>query len=96
MGMPMALPIYPVGGWGRVIPNWMFENAKGKKTMMQNNTVFNWCTNNCHTKLMWCTYNPCYNQAGFRKRMKEKIRKDDKTVKDNEKKFQPSNDFKIA
>eukprot|EP00957_Ditylum_brightwellii_P065159 4942190-Ditylum_brightwellii.AAC.1 len=64
---------------GRVILIWRVEHAKGEKMMTQNNTVFNWCTNNCHAKPLWYTCNPCYNQANFKKKMKEENRKEDKS-----------------
>eukprot|EP00957_Ditylum_brightwellii_P101204 7712321-Ditylum_brightwellii.AAC.1 len=62
--------------------------------MTRNNTIFNWCTNNYHTRLMWCTSILCYNQTDFKKKMKEK--KEDKMGKCGKKKYQPSNNFKIA
>eukprot|EP00957_Ditylum_brightwellii_P172258 13113823-Ditylum_brightwellii.AAC.1 len=68
---------------------------KGKKMMTRNNTVFNWYINNFRVKLMWCACNPCYNQAEFKKKMKEKNKKEDKTGNSGRKKFQPSNNFKI-
>eukprot|EP00957_Ditylum_brightwellii_P130630 9965338-Ditylum_brightwellii.AAC.1 len=81
---------------GKVIPNWRFDNAEGNKMMTRNSTVFNWCTNDYHMELMWCAYNPCYNQANFKMKMKEKNGKEDKTDKGSEKKYQPLNDFRIV
>eukprot|EP00957_Ditylum_brightwellii_P123592 9422549-Ditylum_brightwellii.AAC.2 len=81
-------------GRGKVVPNWRFDNPNRKKEMSKNNTSFKWCTNNCHTKPMWCVCNPCYNRADFKKKMKEK--KEEKESKGVEKKYQPSNNFKIA
>eukprot|EP00957_Ditylum_brightwellii_P147704 11247505-Ditylum_brightwellii.AAC.1 len=62
--------------------------------MLKNNTNFKWCVNNCHTKQMWCTRNPCYNRADFKAKMRKK--KEEKEREGGEKKYQPSNNFKIA
>eukprot|EP00957_Ditylum_brightwellii_P132801 10126225-Ditylum_brightwellii.AAC.1 len=43
---------------------------------------------------MWCARNPCYNRVDFKEKMKEK--KQEKKSECGKKKYQPSNDFKIA
>eukprot|EP00957_Ditylum_brightwellii_P176600 13450350-Ditylum_brightwellii.AAC.1 len=50
--------------------------------------------NNCHAKPMWYACNPCCKRADFKKKKKEK--KKEKGSKDGEKKYQPSNIFKIV
>eukprot|EP00957_Ditylum_brightwellii_P203740 15335994-Ditylum_brightwellii.AAC.1 len=77
---------------GRVIPNWLFNNPNGKKEIPKNSTNFKWCTNDCHAKPMCCDCNSCYNRTDF----KEKIRKKKEESDGSEKKYQPSNNFKIA
>eukprot|EP00957_Ditylum_brightwellii_P170721 12994582-Ditylum_brightwellii.AAC.1 len=81
-------------GREKVVPKWRFDNPNGKKEMSKNNTNFKWCMNSCHAKPMWCARNPCYNRADFKKKMKEK--KEEKESKGDEKKYQPSHDFKIV
>ena len=79
---------------------WRYENPDNETTREVRGSTMRWCTNDCHSKPMWCGRKNCLNRADFAKAMKEK-RERAKAEKGNEnnedsKKPKFNKDFKIA
>ena len=73
---------------------WRFENPTNAKTKVVEGTTMRWCTNDCHSKPMWCGRINCMSRADHAEHMRK--RREGGSVQPRATKNGVTKDFKIA